>query len=437
MIIRATLLDAPTPTSLRFVEEGIIVIDDTGVIRASGPASELLSEELLATHQLFEPPTGSRLVCLPGLIDLHTHLPQYPVVARREESLLPWLKRHIFPTELEFQGAGQRSLIEAFFDELLANGTTTAMLYSAVWEDSTALAFEVAAEKGVRAVIGKMMMDEGSYGESHPPEARRKSLDETRRLAIEWHGANKSLLDYAVSPRFAVSCSMELMQGAAAIAEETQCYIQTHLAENTAEIETVRKRFPEAKSYTDVYRQAGLLGERSILGHAIHLADEEIDLLATSGTKVAHCPTANLFLNSGLCPLHSLRESGISVGLGSDVAAGPELNLWQVMRSAIETQSARAFHDQTIQPLTSSEAIYLSTLGGASALGKDSLIGSLDTGKEADLTLIDLNQLLPMGGRFTGPLDANEIATALIYRSGPQATVATFTRGRQTSGTVA
>ena len=162
MIIRASLLDTPSPGNLRHHEDGVIVIDEHGKIAAAGAASDLLSETLLEQHDIFKAPADARLLCLPGLIDLHTHLPQYPVVARQEDALLPWLDRHIFPTELDFQGPGQRSLIEAFFDELAANGTTTAGLYSAVWEDSTALAFEIAAEKGVRAVIGKMMMDEGS-----------------------------------------------------------------------------------------------------------------------------------------------------------------------------------------------------------------------------------------------------------------------------------
>ncbi len=433
MIIRATLLDAPTPDTLRSVQDGILIVDSTGTITTSGPASELLTEALLSEHEVFESPKDARLLCLPGLIDLHTHLPQYPVVARREEALLPWLKRHIFPAELEFQGPGQRSLIGAFFDELLANGTTTAVLYAAVWEDSTALAFEIAAEKGLRAVIGKMMMDEGSYGESHPAEARRKSLDETRRLAEQWHGANNGLLDYAVSPRFAVTCSMDLMKEAAAIAADTGCYIQTHLSENTAEIAAVRERFPDSSSYTDVYREAGLLGPRSIFGHAIHLSDREIDLLATSGSRVAHCPTANLFLNSGLCPLLALRQAGIPVGLGSDVAAGPELNLWQVMRSAIETQAVRRMQDESIPILSPADALHLATMGAATALGKDHLIGSLDPGKEADLLLLDLNRVLPLRGRFSPPADANSIATALVYRGHPAATVATFTRGNRTS----
>ena len=224
---------------------------------------------------------------------------------------------------------------------------------------------------------------------------------------------------------------MELMKEAATVAKDYGCYLQTHLSENWTEIEQVRERFPANASYTDVYREAGLLGEKTILGHAIHLSDPDIELLASSGSRVAHCPTANLFLNSGLCPLHSLRSAGVPVGLGSDVAAGPELNLWQVMRSAIETQGVRRMLDDSIPGLTPAEAIYLATLGGASVLGKNEDIGTLDHGKDADLLLLDLNHVLPLAGRFSGDLGARDIATSLVYRGGPRATVATFTRGRQ------
>ena len=431
MLLRASLLDAPTRGSLRFVEDGLIVIDDSGRISAVGPASDLLSDVLLESHDLLALPDGVHPVCVPGLIDIHTHLPQYPVVARREDALLPWLERHIIPIEFEFQGPGQRALIEAFYDALRKNGTTTAVLYSAIWEDSTDLAFEIARERGLRVVIGKMMMDVGFYGQSHPPEARRKSLEESRHLADKWHGANQGLLEFAVSPRFAMSCSMALMREAASLAAQIGCYIQSHLAENRDETEGVRQKFPEALDYTDVYARAGLLTEQSILGHAIHLADREISALGEAGAAIAHCPTSNFFLNSGLCPLDRLSAAGVRIGLGSDVAGGPELNLWQVMRSAVESQQARAYSNPDVPLLSPAEAFHLATAGGAEALGKQKQIGSLDAGKEADLVVLDLNKVLPLGGRFTGELDPPAILNALVYRGGPQATLATMVRGKR------
>jgi guanine deaminase len=160
------------------------------------------------------------------------------------------------------------------------------------------------------------------------------------------------------------------MAAAGALADETGCAIQTHLSENHAEIEYVRTLFPEAASYTDVYRRSGLLGPRSVLGHCVHLRPAELDLLAATRSTVAHCPTSNFFLNSGLCPLNRLRGYGLRVGLGSDVAGGPELNLWQVMRSAIETQKARRFHDPSVPELTPAQTLFLATAGGADVTGQ-------------------------------------------------------------------
>src|SRR4030095_6419273 len=174
------------------------------------------------------------------------------------------------------------------------------------------------------------------------------------------------------------------MRSAAEIAKHHGTYIQTHLAENTEEIEKVRNLFRQAQDYTDVYAQFGLLGPRTILGHCIHLTQRERQAIADFGATIAHCPTANLFLRSGILPLDTIREMGIRVGLGSDVAAGAELNLWRVMRTAMESQTARSFYEPNVELLSPSQALFLATQGAADALGKGRLIGSFEIGKEAD-----------------------------------------------------
>lgn len=425
MLLRGAILDVPEANRPRFLPHAELTIDDTrGTITNITP--------------LDAPSKGPPTLLIPGLIDLHAHLPQYPVVARRESSLLPWLERHVFPAERKFTAA-ERDIeelteeIDSFFTDLARHGITTAVLYSAIWEDTTRLAFETAARRGQRAIIGKMMMDEGSYGETQPVRARHLSVEETRRLAADWHGANGGLLEYAVSPRFAVTCSMDLMRDAAAIAGESDCYIQTHLSENIAEIETVRRRFPDAADYTDVYQQAGLLGPKTILGHCIHLSDREIDAIAASGSRVAHCPSSNFFLNSGLCPLDRLLAAGIPTGLASDVAGGPELDPFQVMRSAIETQKARAFHDSAIPELTPAHAFHLATAGAAAVVGKQETIGRLDPGLDADIVELDLAGLLPHHARFSDPgaLDGDAVLSLLVHRGGPHAVHRSFIRGRE------
>lgn len=427
MRLQAALLDVPASGKPRFLPAAILEAD---------PATGLITRVTPAPADTPAPAAPARLV-IPGLIDVHSHLPQYPVVARQETSLLPWLERHIFPAERRFTTAVRprddlAAEIDAFFADLARHGITTAVLYSAIWEDSTSLAFEVAARRGQRAIIGKMMMDDGSYGNSQPVRARHLSLAETRRLAATWHGANGGLLEYAVSPRFAVTCSAELMRDAAAIAREFGCHIQTHLAENHAEIATVRARFPEAIDYTDVYDRAGLLGPRTILGHCIHLSQREIDTLAARGAKVAHCPTSNLFLHSGLCPLDRLAGAGIPVALASDVAGGPELNPFQVMRSAIEVQQARAFHNPEVPLLTPADAFRLATSAAADVLGKSSTLGTLDPGKEADLVELDLAELLPPGAPAMDirSVDADAVLSLLVYRGSSRAVRRTFVRAR-------
>ncbi len=379
-----------------------------------------------------------RPVIVPGLIDVHAHVPQYPVVARVETGLLPWLERRVFPTERAFQAGreGLREELDAFFDALAGHGTTTAMLYAAVWGDSCHLAFEAAERSGLRVLMGKVMMDEGSYGRAAglPAEdARRLSLEETRGLIEAWHGRDRGRLEYVVSPRFALSCSMELMQAAAGLAARHGCAIQTHLSENHAEIAAVAARFPAARDYTDVYHRAGLLTPRTVLGHCLHLSAAEIDTLTQAQATIAHCPTSNFFLNSGLCPLDRLRAAGLRLGLGSDVAAGPELNLWQVMRSALETQKARRFYDDSVPELTPAQAFFLATQGGAGVIGQEKTLGLLEPGREADLLVLDLNAVLPYGGQFSpgaGSLTAEEIIALCVYRAGPAAVVETRVRGR-------
>jgi guanine deaminase len=310
------------------------------------------------------------------------------------------------------------------------------MLYAAVWGESCNMAFEAADRSGLRVIMGKVMMDVGSYGggaDWPQPKTLQVSLAETDWLARHWHGADGGRLEYAVSPRFAVTCSHELMLEAARLADRHGCYIQTHLSENRDEIAAVARLFPQSAHYAGVYDAAGLLGSRTVLGHCVHLTRTEIKSLARRHAAVAHCPTSNFFLNSGLCPLDRLRAAGLRIGLGSDVAAGPELNLWQVMRSAIETQNARRAFDESVPELTPAHAFHLATRGGAEALGKEKIIGTIEPGFEADLLVLDATKILPYRGRFIDtapPRTPEEILALCVYRATPAAVIDVFVRGR-------
>jgi guanine deaminase len=424
--VRGFLIDAPEFGSLRSRRDGAVLIEK-GRIIAAGDYEDVRRIPAPAPVRWLDRGT---VAIFPGLIDCHTHLPQYSAVARGESELLPWLRQNIFPVEREFTGPKAREEAPQFFHELARNGTTTAMVYAAIYEDSCEIGFEAAEKSGLRVILGKMMMDVGSYGQLQPKKILSISLLESERLCRKWNGAAEGRLEYAFSPRFAVTCSDKMMRSAAELATRLGAYLQSHLAENREEIEKVHHLFMGARDYTDVYEKCGMLGPKTVMGHCIHIGPREIDVLARTQTKVAHCPTSNLFLGSGLMKLDELLQSGIVVGLGSDVAAGPELNMWQVMRGAIDVQKARSAHEPNLRLLRPSEALHLATQGGARALGKAETIGTLDPGKEADFIVVNLSALQPYPRQGISHLSAEDILALCIYRGGPHANLETYVRGK-------
>jgi len=429
--LRGCVIDAPKYGRLRAWRDGAVVIGDGRILEMGN--YQFLGKKMRPRKIHWQ--QSDRAIIFPGLIDLHTHLPQYPVVARGRGQLLEWLHQHIFPRERSFTGPVGERESQAFFAELTRHGTTTAAIYTAIYEDSCDMAFEAAAKSGMRVVMGQTMMDVGTYGPQQPRKILSVALLESERLCRKWHGEADGLIDYAFSPRFALACSERLMRAAGEMARQFGCHIQTHLSENLEECERVRHLFPNSTDYTGVYENAGLLGPKTILGHCIHLSPRERGVLAETGTSIAHCPTANLYLTSGIMPLGEHLAAGIRVGLGTDVAAGPELNLWQVMRSAIESQKARSFSDPGVEIPSPAQVLHLATQGAAEALGKGDIIGSLEPGKEADITVMDLAALLPYGGGETKieDLTPEDMLALCIYRGGPHAVLETFVRGQSLS----
>lgn len=372
------------------------------------------------------------MVVLPGLIDLHAHLPQLPAVGLGAGlDLLTWLNRYVFDREREFDRAAAERIAPLVFRALAAAGTTTAVMYGAVYEDSLDASFAAAEAHGIRAVLGKVMMDRLRYDETiDDSEVLDASLRQTQRLIERWHGRDGGRLQYAVTPRFAISCSAEMLRESAALAHATGTYWQTHLSEDHNEIEQVARLFPDALDYTDVYDRAGGLGPRAILAHSIHLSPREIDRLAETGSRIAHCPASNLFIASGTMPLSRYLEAGIVVGLGSDIAGGPELSLFTVMRAGAYTQSGlRSMMGDQRPLLKPLDWLRLATLDGARALGLESAIGSLEPGKEADLIIVDPALTDPLGGQV--PDDASDIVSRLIFRPRPEMVRGAWVRGRR------
>jgi guanine deaminase len=279
------------------------------------------------------------------------------------------------------------------------------------------------------------MMDRGTYDPTiDPASILERSLAESARLIDRWHGADDGRLRYAVTPRFAVTCSAELLRESAALAASTGAYWQTHVSEDRGEIAEVGRLFPDALDYVDVYDRAGGLGPRSVLAHAVHLSDRELGRLVETGTRVAHCPVSNLFLASGVMPLGRYVEAGLSIGLGSDVAGGPDLSIFTVMRVGFYAQNARRVagleHGPILAPL---DWLRLGSLGGAEALGIGDLVGSLEVGKEADLIAMDPSFVAPLEGQAADD-DPADLASRLIFRAHPDMVRAAWVRGRRLEG---
>ena len=321
--------------------------------------------------------------------------------------MLEWLERFIYPEEARFADETvARDVSSRFFRGLTEAGTTTAMVFASVHLRATHVAFEEAERSMLRVILGKVQMDRDVPGELL--ESADASLRDTEELIRAWHRKTDRLW-YAVTPRFVPTCSMDLMQRSAALATRHGTYVQTHLNESLAEVRIVRELFPDADSYSGVYRDAGLLGERTVLAHNIHPSDAELALCEQHRCAVAHCPDSNLFLGSGRFPLERYAGRDIRIGLGSDVGAGTTLSMFEVMRSMSWVQG-RSLHP--FLPL------YTATLGGATALSLDAQIGSLETGKQADMVAVRVDRHFHRG-RDLAQLTPLEIASAIVYRTQP------------------
>lgn len=339
--------------------------------------------EALAPKLGDAPPTHfpGRLIT-PGFIDLHVHFPQVDMIAAHGGQLLDWLEQQVFPAEAAFADPAHAAQAARFFvAELLRNGTTTALVFGSSHKASVEALFAEALARDMRLIAGKVLMDR------HSPEALRDTVETGRRDTLDlietWAG--KGRLGYAVTPRFAVTSSeAQLAMAGEVLARHPQAWLQTHIAENTREIEEVAALFPQARDYLDVYQGFGLVGPRSVFAHGVHLGGSAFQRIAAAGSAVAHCPTSNLFLGSGLFDLDLARRCGVKVGIGTDVGAGTSFSVLSTLGGAYKAAQLRC--GPALDPL---QAFYLATLGGARALGLDKRIGSLEPGKEADFLVLD------------------------------------------------
>jgi len=320
-------------------------------------------------------------IIMPGFIDAHTHYPQMEVIASYGRQLMDWLETYTFGQEARFDDpAHSEKLAGLFFDELINHGVTSAAVYTTSHPTSTKAFFQEAQSRNMRMIGGKVLMDRQA------PEAisdtPQRAYDESTSLIKDWH--NTSRLSYAITPRFAITSSLEQMDVIQTLSKENpDCYIQTHLAENLFEIDETMRLFPNARDYTDVYERFGLLGSKSLFGHCIHLSQRERDALAGSQSVAVFCPSSNLFLGSGLFDYQGLSDAGIRIAFGSDIGAGTSCSM---LATAADAYKVCQLKGQSLSPF---ESYYRLTLGNARALSMETKIGTLEVGTEADLVVLD------------------------------------------------
>jgi guanine deaminase len=419
--IRADLLDFPQPPAwgdttdaqARWRPDHWLLIDEHGRIAAIQPQA---------------PPEGVERhdhrgqLLLPGFIDTHVHSPQLPVMASYGTELLDWLDTYTFPAETAWadEAVAQQGT-ERFLDLLLAHGTTAAVVFPTVHKASAEALFSGAAERGMRMIGGKVLMDR------HAPDgllddatdvahAERDCID----LIQRWHGRGRN--SYAVTVRFAPASTPAQLAMAGALCEaDPTLYMQTHVAENRAEVRWVAELFPAARSYLDVYARAGLLHPRSVLAHGIWLdADDRARLFAT-GAQIAHCPTSNLFLGSGLFDWCATRPAAVSVA--SDVGGGTSLSMQRTLAAAYSVQALQG------QRLTAWAALHTATRGAAEALHLQHEIGALEPGLMADVCLWDWSRGTLDGQRIARAQSLHEKVFAWLMLSDERHLAATFVAG--------
>ena len=400
-VIKTNILTPLSDKSLFYKANQYLTIDKSQIIEIS---SQPASEDYL---------DYSNTVCFPGFIDLHVHLSQLRVRGKHARGLLQWLNNYIFTEEHKSADPQFASdLAGQFFATLSASGTTTAVVYVAPDPGACDIAFQKARAAELRIIMGQTLMDRNC-----PENLCRdteQSLEEAITLYKKWNQATP-LLEYVFTPRFAPVCSPELMKGIGEFAATNNAYIQTHLSENKQEIKWVQEVFPDSQNYTEVYEKYGILGEKTLLGHAIHLSDQELAMISQKKSKITHCPDSNFFLHSGTFPLQRVLDQEIDFGLGSDVGAGTSLYMPQIMKMFIYRQEG--YH------VSLAEALYYSTLGAAKVLEKEHLIGSIEKGKEADLVFIRLPKNIER--------NSDDILSYVIYLSTSADVAATYVAGKE------
>ncbi len=352
---------------------------------------------------------------LPGFIDAHLHVPQWDRRGIDGGGLFDWHERVVYPAETRLRDlACAETLADAFATGCIANGTTTVAAFGSPFAPATERAFEVFERRGLRAIFGMTLND--ANVPTDLMQSTDKALDESRALAARWHNAADGRLSYAFSPRMSLACSEKMMRGAAALADMLGCYVQTHVAESAAEVQAVREKFSDRLDDVDVFAEMGLLTARTLLGHGVFLSQQQRHQVAEARTAIVHCPTANLFLESGIMDYHAHQSAGIRMALGSSVAGGPDPFMPRVAVECLQMAKALKVHAiprGSHRVPAPAEAWWLLTRGAAEALSMGDRIGTIAPGYQADCLVVRPE-------KWIADLPTDQQVSALLYTISPQ-----------------
>lgn len=387
--------------SYEYVEDGLLIVENGAVIDM-GSFSKL--------KRILPPETSvtdySGRIIMPGFVDTHIHYPQTDIIASHGKQLLDWLKVYTYPAEIKFNDYHHcRNTAGFFFDELLRNGTTCALILPTVHVESVHALFETAENREMRIVSGKILMDRNA-----PPELRdsaEQGYHDMKSIIDRWHMKNR--LSCAVIPRFALTSSEEQLEVATNLVKQTPGLLfHTHLSENKNEVGDIAKQFPWSRSYLDVYDHYGLTGPKSLFAHGIHLDERDYRCLAETRSSIALCPTSNLFLGSGLFDMKNMDSHHIRTSLGTDVGAGTSFSMFKTMAEAYKVCQLKGYN------LSPAQTFYMATLGGAKILGIGHKVGNFEKGKEADFIVIDPGKIPILKRRIANACHLEEILFALM-----------------------
>ena len=398
-----------------------LLVMEAGIITSFGPAADILKtlpEDVVVTHY-------QNCLIMPGFIDCHVHYPQTEIIGVYGKHLLDWLHKYTFVAEQNFTDSEHaRSTAKVFLRESIRCGTTTSSVFCTVDPTSVDAFFEESAKLNMRNIAGKVLMDRNAPQQLL--ETPQEGYEQTQDLIDRWHLKGRSL--YSVTPRFAPTSSAEQMELTGAVWRENPgTYLQSHVSENSSEVAWAKELFPEQKGYVDVYAHYGHLGERSILGHGVHLSEDEFQVLHDTGTAIAHCPTSNLFLGSGLFDIEKAMDPKrpVRVGLATDLGAGTNFSQLVTMSEAYKVAQLNSY------ALSAHHAYYLATRGAAHALYLDDKIGSIAVGMEADLTVLDLKATPVLGYRMKHTNNLEEALFVLMTLGDDRTSCATYVAGER------